>query len=369
MKNRVAIYARLSREDEYKLDGNRDSKSVENQIKFLTDYANENDFVVSEIYYDDGYSGGNLNRPGIQNLLADMKLKKFDIVLIKDVSRLGRSLHKVGELIDKVFPENHIRLISVSDKYDSDTYSDDYSIVLRNFLNDYYLKEFKKKCRKSRDYRANNKHMKGMTKFGYIYDDKGNEMIDKKASAIIKKIFNYVANKELSLSRVAELLNQENVMTRSEYEVKELNMTSFKNRYSKQWDRHSVNDIASDYEYCGHSINLLRPKNRRIVLFNTHNAIIDEGTFKKAQEVIAKYRKVGRNGNYNHIANLLKDDKSGHSFVYQPERKLKPISKLNDFIKYFSEKDYEASIKSVKRKEATSVKDKTSLFRLFRCYT
>ena len=109
MKNRAVIYARLSREDEDKLDGNKESRSVENQIKFLTQYAFENGFELVDIYADDGYTGGNLDRPDMQRLLADIKTHRFNIVLVKDISRFGRSLHRVGSLIEKIFPENNIR--------------------------------------------------------------------------------------------------------------------------------------------------------------------------------------------------------------------------------------------------------------------
>ena len=147
MKNITAIYARLSREDENKYYGNSESRSIENQIKALSDYAQENDFIIYKVYYDDGWSGSTLVRPQFQQLLNDMRNHKFNTLLVKDMSRIGRSLHKVGDLIERVFPENHIRVISVSDRYDSSQYKDDMSIVLRSFLNEYYLKDLMKKCR------------------------------------------------------------------------------------------------------------------------------------------------------------------------------------------------------------------------------
>ena len=321
MMNRVAIYARLSREDEYKIDGNKESKSIENQIKVLSQYAFEHNFEVADIYYDDGYSGANLDRPGIQRLLKDMKSHKFNIVLVKDISRLGRCIYQVGDLIDIVFPTNNIRLISVNDRYDSSTYNEDGSIVLRNFLNDFYLKDFKKKCRNSMKHRARTKHLASVPKFGYRFDDEGNELIDDYSSHVVRKIFNYVGNLGYSLAETARRLNDEGIMTRSQYESSVIGLTSFKNREAKEWDRHSVNDVARDYEYCGHSINLVRHKKEdRILLKNTHKAIIDEDLFLRTQDVIKSYRKVGRNGIYNHIGPLLRDKTTGNGFVYCPPR-------------------------------------------------
>ena len=147
--NKVVIYARLSREDENKIDGNNDSRSIDNQIKFLTEYAIENNFEIQDVYIDDGYTGANLNRPEFQRLINDAKSKRFNILLVKDLSRLGRVMHQVGDLIENVFPSLNIRVIAKSDNYDSLTYNDDESIVLRTFLNAYYLKDFKKKINNS----------------------------------------------------------------------------------------------------------------------------------------------------------------------------------------------------------------------------
>ena len=125
MKNKAVIYARLSREEEEKIDGNRDSRSIENQVKILTDFAKKNNFEVVDVYIDDGYSGGNQDRPDFQRMIQDAKAKQFDILLIKDISRLGRSFHQVGKLIDYDFPSLKIRVIAPGDNYDSDTYDDD----------------------------------------------------------------------------------------------------------------------------------------------------------------------------------------------------------------------------------------------------
>ena len=143
--NKVAIYARLSREDEDKIDGNKESRSIENQIKVLSDYATQNEFEIYEVYYDDGISGATQERPAFQKMLEDARKIKFNILLVKDISRLGRTMHHVGKLIDETFPSLKLRVISLNDKYDSATYKDDESIVIRNFLNAYYLKDFKKK--------------------------------------------------------------------------------------------------------------------------------------------------------------------------------------------------------------------------------
>ena len=134
--NRTVIYARLSREDEDKIDRYKESRSIENQIKILKEYATNHNLDLKKNYIDDGYSGTNQERPGFQKLILDAYANKFDIILVKDISRLGRNMHQVGKLIEQTFPSLKIRLISINDNYDSLTYNDDEAIVLGNFLND-----------------------------------------------------------------------------------------------------------------------------------------------------------------------------------------------------------------------------------------
>ena len=172
MMNKAVIYVRLSREDEDKIDGNKkESRSIENQIEFLSNYAKKNGHTVIKIYCDDGVSGGTFDRPAFNEMLKDMKRKRFNIILIKDFSRLGRVMHKVGDYVENIFPSYNIRLISVSDNYDSLTSSEDDSVVLRYFINEFYLKDFKKKCRNARRHYAMTKHLNYYPKYGYNYDE------------------------------------------------------------------------------------------------------------------------------------------------------------------------------------------------------
>jgi DNA invertase Pin-like site-specific DNA recombinase len=319
MKNRVAIYARLSREDECKIDGNQESRSIENQIKILSQYASENGFDIYKVYYDDGYSGATLDRPHFQELLKDMKEHKFDTLLVKDVSRLGRTLYKVGELIETIFPENYIRVISLNDKYDSLTYKDDMSIVLRNFLNDYYLKEFKRKCRKARQHYANTKHLNYYPKYGYNYDVNRKEIIDDYSAGIVREIFDCIANKNMTLCQVADKLNNEKVLTRSLYQTQVLGLKPLNKNPTDKWCAEKVWEIAQDYEYCGHSLNWIRHKKEdRILLKNTHLAIIDEETYFKAKRNIQARSTVRTR--LNHIGKMLIDVKTNRHLMYAKER-------------------------------------------------
>ena len=307
MMNKSVIYARLSREDEDKLDGNKkESRSIENQIKLLTSYAEKNSLTITKVYYDDGVSGGIFDRPAFNEMIKDMKRKKFNVILIKDFSRLGRVMYKVGDYVENIFPSYNIRLISVADKYDSLTSSNDDSVVLRYFMNEFYLRDFKKKCRKARNHYALTKHLNYYPKYGYNFDEDRNEIVDEASANIVRTLFDLVGNKGLTLQKVADILNERKIPTRSYYATEILGLKALNKSPSKEWNAQKVWEIATDYEYCGHSLNWTRhKKDERILLKNTHLALIDEDLFARTQEKIKKRSKIGVK--LNHIGRMLID--------------------------------------------------------------
>ena len=84
----AALYLRLSSEDGDKVE----STSIESQKHLLEEFLkNNNDIKLFDYYIDDGYSGTDFNRPGFKKLFEDMKLNKFNTIIVKDLSRLGRN--------------------------------------------------------------------------------------------------------------------------------------------------------------------------------------------------------------------------------------------------------------------------------------
>ena len=114
----VGIYIRLSQEDKDK-KYESDSESVINQKELLRSYVKNNNFNLCGEYVDDGYSGTNFDRPGFQKMLEDIKQKKINCVVVKDLSRFGRDHVMTGYYIETFFPENNIRFISILESYDS----------------------------------------------------------------------------------------------------------------------------------------------------------------------------------------------------------------------------------------------------------
>ena len=113
---KVAIYIRLSKEDIDK--GYDESESITNQKALLTEYVEKLgwEYELVDIYIDPGYTGTNFNRPDFKRMIKDIELGKVNMVVTKDLSRLGRDYIETGEYIEKWFPENNVRYVSVTDK-------------------------------------------------------------------------------------------------------------------------------------------------------------------------------------------------------------------------------------------------------------
>ena len=142
----AGLYLRLSRDDN---NGNAESMSIQSQRDMLISYADEHGYVVADTYIDDGYTGTNFERPNFQRMINDIKLNKLNMVITKDLSRLGRNYVLTGQYTDIFFPDNDVRYIAVNDSYD--TAKEDNDIApFKNILNEMYAKDISKKIRSSR---------------------------------------------------------------------------------------------------------------------------------------------------------------------------------------------------------------------------
>ena len=141
---KVAIYLRLSKEDE--LAGQ--SESIQNQKDFIVKYCMEQGWEIVEIYIDDGYSGLNYNRPAFKRMIEDIEKKKINLVITKDLSRLGRDYIDTGYYLERYFPTQRVRYIALNDGIDTtaDNGNNDIS-PFKAVINDMYAKDISKKVR------------------------------------------------------------------------------------------------------------------------------------------------------------------------------------------------------------------------------
>lgn len=170
----VAKYIRLSKEDE---DVKDESNSVTSQNTILDEFVdkkqNENEeFVVYDTYVDDGYSGTDFDRPAFQKLLEDMKTGKFNTIIIKDLSRLGRNYIEAGNFIEQIFPLFKIRFISISediDSYSKPTSVNNVLVPFKNLMNDEYSRDISTKILMANNARKRNGQYLGSFPIYRIY--------------------------------------------------------------------------------------------------------------------------------------------------------------------------------------------------------
>lgn len=136
------LYVRLSRDDN--LEG--DSYSIQNQKKLLAKVAKEKGYTNLFTFSDDGVSGVTMNRPGFNEMIAELEKGYAAAVFVKDMSRLGRNYIEVGRLTEEFFPEHEIRLVAVSDALDTDEGESELTPI-KNLFNEWYARDISKKRR------------------------------------------------------------------------------------------------------------------------------------------------------------------------------------------------------------------------------
>ena len=148
MQYNIGIYTRLSVEDENKQK--IESESILNQKSMIENFIDsKEDFLNSNKFYyaDDGYVGTNFERPAFKLLIEDIRNKKINCIIVKDLSRFGRDYIEVNNYLDKVFPFLNVRFIAVNDNYDSNNENSNEVLLmhLKNFMNDIYSRDISKK--------------------------------------------------------------------------------------------------------------------------------------------------------------------------------------------------------------------------------
>ncbi len=192
MKYKVGAYVRLSRDDEIKKSNF--SESINNQKEYILKYILDNNLNLVDIYIDDGFSGTSFDRPGFKTLMQDIKLGKIDMVITKDLSRLGRDHIETGNLIEKFFPTYNIRYVAINDGYDSldeDSSANDMA-PLKNVFNDMYAKDISKKVRSALYTKQLNGEFIGTNApIGYIKDksNKHKLIINETTAYIVNRIY------------------------------------------------------------------------------------------------------------------------------------------------------------------------------------
>lgn len=290
----TALYCRLSQDD----GREGESNSIVNQKALLNEYARKQHFKNLRYFVDDGYSGTNFDRPSFREMEQMIENGEIGIVIVKDMSRLGRNYLQVGMYTDVIFPNNNVRFIAVNDNVDSAVQTEFDMTPIRNFCNELYARDTAKKITSSfRIKGEQGRHLSVNPPFGYVKDEKekNNWLIDEEAAKIVRYIFRLCAE-GFGPSQIANRLRKEKVLTPTAYKKQKKGEMLPKEPF--KWEKGTIARILEHIDYLGHTENFktrkknFRSKNRvwndkadRMLFENTHPAIIDENTFNIVQEV------------------------------------------------------------------------------------
>ncbi|MBE6160704.1 MAG: recombinase family protein [Firmicutes bacterium] len=320
-KWRVGIYLRLSSDDD---DDKLESNSITNQRSLINYYlVDKKDITVYKCYADDGYTGTDFDRPGFQEMMDDIRNRKINCVIVKDLSRLGRNYISVGHFIDDTLPRYKIRFIAINDNVDSFKRPESMNsleVYFKNLMNESFAKDISKKVRTSFEISKKNGNFIGVVApFGYLKDpyDCHKFIIDKEAEKIVKKIFKLALN-GISRQDIANELNNSHIPTPSKY------MKSFCKKKSsiilEEWNVDSIDNILKNRTYIGNLIqgkttrishkkhNIVTvPEDEWIVVPDHHKAIIEEEIFEQVQNIIYnRNSRVSSNGKFYKYTGYLK---------------------------------------------------------------
>ena len=254
MMYQMGVYCRLSKDD----GENKISESIENQMKLIREYVSKSeDLEIADIYIDDGYSGLYFaNRPEFQRMMEDIYRGKIQGVITKDISRLGREHIETSNYIERVFPSLGVRYIAILDGVDSVHHSNEELAQFKTLFNDMYSRDISKKIRGALTaQKKRGQFMSGFAPYGYVKDpaDKHHFLIDEEAAKVVRRIF-YMSLEGYSRDGIARKLNQEGILTPSEYKrkVQRLKYTNaLEKAGAKGWAYPTINVILRNRVYTG----------------------------------------------------------------------------------------------------------------------
>lgn len=305
-KNKACMYLRLSKDDGI----NSESNSITNQRELIQSYVKNNEMEIVKEYVDDGYSGTNYDRPALKNLMEEISKKNraFDIIIVKDLSRFGRDYIGAGTYIQKIFPQLHIRFISINDNYDSknaDMSDTNLILPIRNFINDSYARDISNKVKSSQKIkREKGEYIGSFAPYGYkkSEENKNKLIVDENVSDIIKSIFD-MKLQGYSSKAIAEELNDLGIDSPKIYKENQgLNYKGgFKVKKGRNWSAKAINRIIENEVYIGTMLQgksaTINYKNKKqiekdkrdwVKVEDTHERIISKEVFYIANRMLKR---------------------------------------------------------------------------------
>lgn len=309
MDYHVALYIRLSKEDE----NEGPSQSVTNQKSLLEEFVQQHRLSVYDTYVDDGWSGTNFDRPDFRRMIGDIEAKKINMVITKDLSRLGRDYIMTGHYMERYFPEKRVRYISLLDGIDTGVESTANDITpFRAIMNDMYAKDISKKIKSvKRDKQRKGQFIGGKPVYGYKMHptEKNKIVIDEEAASMVRRIFG-MALAGMSCRQIASQLNTEGVPTPATYAGLPVPNPG---PYTGLWSSERISDMLQNETYIGNMVQgrsvkisykskkcLKQNRENWVVVEGTHEPLIDTETFHKVR-MLVNSRKHTRSRTYDFL--------------------------------------------------------------------
>ena len=345
---RAAIYCRLSKDDD--LDG--ESASIANQRDMLETYCEKQGWEVVAVYQDDGYTGLNMERPDLKRMLKAIERRQINLVVTKDLSRLGRNYLQTGFLIEDFFPRHGVRYIAMNDGID--TMRDNNDIApFKNILNEWYARDISKKRRISNKIKGNAGEPMGQPPYGYIKDpnDPKHWIVDDEAAQVVRRVYSMTLE-GFGTEQIAAQLEKDGVLTPRAYWLTKGIKRPGKGKQQPptKWNSSTITKILSLQEYCGDILNFKTYsksyKNKKridndrenwVVFQDVHEAIIERAVYEQVQQKRGKIRKRRtNNGEHNMFSGLLVCADCGSNLHFH-------FNQGNPEIKYFNCSNYKGN--------------------------
>ena len=315
----TALYERLSRDD----DAVGDSNSITNQKRMLEDYAAQHGFENLVHFTDDGWSGGNFERPAWKRLIAEVEAGHVATVIAKDMSRIGREYLQTGWYTEIYFRQHDVRFIAISNGVDSiDRNTEEFTPFL-NIMSEWYLRDCSRRMKAALHARGNaGKHMTTHEIYGYRKDsdDKDHWLVDEEAAAVIRRIFRLSVEGN-GPGTIAKILMRDKVERPSVHMARHgwgsmKNCADFSRPYD--WLSTEIALILARPEYMGHTVNFRSYKDsykdKRVkmnspeewkIFENTQEAIVDPELWRLAQRARQTVRRTDSTGVANPLTGLV----------------------------------------------------------------
>lgn len=314
---KTALYCRLSQDDG--LEG--DSNSIQNQKNILQKFAEDHHFPSPCFYVDDGFSGGNFQRPAFQQMISDMENGEIGIIVTKDLSRLGRNQLHTGLYIEERFPMFGVRYIAINDNVDTDSSESNDLMPFKNLFNEWFIRDTSRKIRAVLKAKAERGGWLGTrAPYGYIRNPDTKKLeVDEEAAAIVRRIFAMCASGN-GPSQIARILKKEQVLTPTMYAYTKYGMThtGLDTQRPYHWSGDTVADMLENEIYLGNTVNMKYStksyKDKRrvehsreecLVFENTHPALITREVWDVVQRVRKNKRRLTKMEEQNKYSGLV----------------------------------------------------------------